>query len=157
MMRTVPSHSGHRLAPWHRRGVLLVGAVLLLTGLGWLALHYRAGLAAAAIDLPHPLETWALRLHGLAADFGLFMFGVLAAAHVPQGWRLSRRPRWAYQRNSGLLLCGLAVLLAASGYGLYYFAPEWFRPTLGWAHAAAGVAMAAALAWHHPRRSVARR
>jgi hypothetical protein len=157
MMRTVPAHSGHRLLPWHRQGLLLVGAVLLLTGLGWLALHYRGGLAAAADGLPHPLEAWALRLHGLAAYFGLFMFGILAAAHVPQGWCLSRRPRWAHQRASGVLLSGLAALLAASGYALYYFAPEWFRPTLGWTHAAAGLAMAAALAWHHPRRRTARR
>ena len=156
-MHSAAAHGGHRLTPWHRRGVLLVGAVLLLTGLAWLALHYRGGLAAAADDLPHPLEAWALRLHGLAAYGGLFMFGVLAAAHVPAGWRLSRRPRWARQRASGLMLSGLAALLATSGYALYYFAPEWFRPTLGWTHAAAGLAMAAALAWHQPRRSAGRR
>jgi hypothetical protein len=149
-------HAGQRLRPWQRQGVLLAGAVLLLTGLGWLALHYRGGLAAAVDGLPHPLEAWALRLHGLAAYVGLLMFGVLAAGHVPLGWRLSQRPRWAQQRASGLLLCGLAALLAASGYALYYFAPEWFRPTLGWTHAAAGLLMAAALVWHQPRRAARR-
>ena len=149
MSRTVhhpPHAASHHLARWHRLSVYGVGALLLATGLTWLGLHYLVG--AGTGELPHPLEAWSLRLHGLAAFAGLFMFGVVAAVHVPHGWRLSRRPRWAHQRRTGVLLCTLAAALAVSGYLLYYFAPESIRPSLGWFHAAIGVAMAAAVALH---------
>ena len=122
------------------------GAALLLSGGLWLAVHHTVG--AGAGELPHPLEAWAMRLHGLSAFAGLFVLGALAAAHVPQGWRWSQRPRWAGQRTSGLLLCGLAAALVATGYALYYFAPEAIRPGLGWAHAALGVAMALVVLRH---------
>lgn len=141
-----PYAAAHHLARWHRLSVYAVGALLLLTGLAWLALHYLTG--GGAGELPHPLEAWALRLHGLAAFGGLFVFGVIAAAHLPHGWRLSRRHRWAHQRRTGLMLCALAATLTLSGYLLYYFAPEAVRPSLGWIHAGAGVAMAFAMALH---------
>ena len=149
MIRTAAHHSTHHLARWQRLSVYAVGALLLATGVVWLALHYLVG--AGTGELPHPLEAWALRLHGLAAFAGLFMLGVIAAVHVPHGWRLSRRLRWAHQRGTGLTLCALAAALALSGYLLYYFAPEAIRPALGWLHTAVGVAMALLLALH--RRS----
>lgn len=142
----LPHAAAHHLAPWHRLSVYAVGALLLFTGLAWLGLHYVVG--AGAGELPHPLEAWALRLHGLAAFGALFMLGVLAAAHLPHGWRLSRRHRWAHQRRTGLALCVLAAVLVLSGYLLYYFAPEAIRPSLGWLHAGVGVAMALAVALH---------
>jgi hypothetical protein len=139
-------HPSHQFAPWQKLSVYTTGTLLLLTGGGWLAIHYLVG--AGTGELPHPLEAWTMRLHGLAAYAGLFLLGTVAAAHVPHGWRLGRRHRWAHQRRTGLTLCLLAAALAVSGYLLYYFAPEWIRPTLGWAHAAAGAAMALALALH---------
>ena len=82
-----------------------------------------------------------MRLHGLAAFAVLFAFGALAAAHIPQGWRLSHRVRWPQQRA----VRGGAVrprgLLALTGYLLYYFAPDAVRPALGWLHSALGAAM----------------
>jgi hypothetical protein len=137
-------HPAHRLVRWQRRALYTSGALLLATGLAWLVLHYGAG----AGELPHPLEAWSLRLHGLAAFAGLFVLGALAAAHVPQGWRLSQRRRWVGQRSSGVLLCALGALLASSGYLLFYFAPESVRPALGWAHAFVGLLMAVLIASH---------
>ena len=93
-----------------------------------------------------------MRLHGLGAFGGLFVLGALAAAHVPRGWRLGRRRRWAGQRRSGLAICMAGALLVLSGYLLYYFASEALRPALGWAHALVGVAMALMIAVH--RRGV---
>ncbi len=149
-------HVAHPLVPWQRAGVFAAGVVLLLTGCGWLALHYTVD--GGSGELPHPLEAWAMRLHGLGAQGALFLLGALAAAHVPQGWRLSQRPRWQGQRASGVGLCALALLLAASGYLLYYFAPEWLRPGLGWLHAVAGVLMALLLLLHrHGRQPRSRR
>ena len=148
-----PLHGGrhghqaaHRLVRWQRIALYASGTLLLVTGTVWLAVHYSVG--AGAGDLPHPLEAWSLRLHGLAAFAGLFMLGALAAAHIPQGWRLSQRRRWAGQRSSGVMLCVIGGLLALSGYLLFYFASEAVRPALGWAHAAIGLTMAALIASH---------
>ena len=144
MHRTSPH--AHRLVRWQRLALYLSGALLVVTGLVWLGVHYSVG--AGAGELPHPLEAWSLRLHGLGAFIGLFVLGALAAAHVPQGWRLSHRRRWAGQRNSGLGLCVIGGVLVLSGYLLYYFAPESVRPALGWVHSAAGVAMGLLVAYH---------
>ena len=145
----VHRHS-HRLVRWQRDALYLSGAVLLLTGCLWLAIHYSIG--AGAGELPHPLEVWSLRVHGLAAFAGVFVLGVLAAAHIPQGWRLSQRRRWVAQRRSGLWLCASGALLVLSGYALFYFAPEAARPAMGWAHAVIGTVMALLIASH--RRGV---
>lgn len=148
-----PAHRASHFAPWHRRYLYSVGALLLLTGIGWLALHYSV--AGGADELPHPIVTWVIRLHGLAAEAALFGFGIVAAVHLPHGWRASRRPRWVHQRPTGLLLCALALLVSLSGYLLYYFAPEWLRPSLGWGHSAVGSALVLGIAWH--RRGARRR
>ena len=134
------------MARWVWLGVCMCGAVLLLSGGLWLALHYSIG--AGAGELPHPLEAWSLRLHGLAAFAGMFVLGAVGAAHVPYGWRLSSRPRWGPQRGSGLMLCSLSGIMAATGYLLFYFAPETIRPALGWAHAFAGLLAAGVLLRH---------
>ena len=142
--------SVHRLVDWQRRVLFGSGAALLASGIGWLGLHY----GRSADALPSPVEAWGMRLHGLAAFAALFALGAVAASHVPQGWRLSHRLRWARQRASGLALCSLAVGAAVTGYLLYYFAPESVRPGLGWLHSALGTAMALLLAAHrrHPAR-----
>lgn len=140
------SPHAYRLVRWQRVALYLSGALLLLTGAVWLAVHYSIG--AGAGELPHPVEAWSLRLHGLAAFAGVFVLGVLAAAHIPHGWRLSQQRGWVAQRRSGLWLCGLGALLVFSGYALYYFAPEAVRPALGWGHASIGVAMGGLIASH---------
>ena len=140
------SPRAYRLARWQRIALYLSGTILLLTGAVWLAVHYSIG--AGAGELPHPVEAWSLRLHGLAAFAGVFVLGVLAAAHIPHGWRLSQRRDWVTQRRTGLWLCGLGALLVLSGYALYYFAPEAVRPALGWAHAGIGAAMGGLIASH---------
>ena len=146
MIGAVQTHAARHFSPWQRRSVYASGALLLFSGVAWLSLHYLLGGGAA--ELPHPFEPWLMKLHGLAATLGTLVLGAMAAAHVPQGWRLSRRHRWAHQRRTGLVLCALAITLVFSGYLLYYFAPEWLRPGLGWAHTAAGLVMAAALTLH---------
>lgn len=135
----------HRLVRWQRLALFGSGTTLLLTGAVWLVLHYSVG--AGGGELPHPLEAWSLRLHGLAAFVSLFVLGVLAGVHIPRGWQLG----WAGQRRSGAWLCALAAVLVATGYQLYYFAPETIRPALGGMHAAVGAAMAA-LVLRHRRR-----
>ncbi len=143
----------HRIVPWQRRLLYGSGAVLLLSGLAWLAVHYSVG--GGTGELPHAAEPWLMRLHGLAMLVWLFSQGTLAAAHVPQGWRSTGRHRWAGQRNSGVMLCVSSGLLAATGYLLYYGAPEALRPTVGWLHSLVGVAIAVLLLTHR-RHAVSR-
>lgn len=138
--------STHRLDRWQRAALYTCTVLLLATGVLWLAVHY--GIGAGAGELPHPLEAWAMRLHGLAGFGALFVFGALAAQHIPHGWRMTARQRYASQRGSGLALCTFAALLALSGYALYYFAPEGVRPALGWAHAGIGLALGVLLLAH---------
>lgn len=155
-MRTVPAPPRktlahvHRLLRWQRLALYACGALLLATGGLWLVLHYSVD--PAETESSHPLEVWSLRLHGMAAFGGLFVLGVLAAAHIPHGWRLSHRRKWASQRLTGVTLCVLAGVLVLTGYLLYYFAPEAVRPALGWAHAVVGLMMALLIASH--RRGV---
>jgi len=132
-------HRAHRLVRWQRVMLYGTGAALLLSGAAWLAIHYSVG--AGSGELPHPLEAWCLRVHGLASFAALFVLGAMAAAHIPQGWRLTGRRRWSGQRRSGLLLCIGSGLLALTGYLLFYFAPENLRPALGWVHAGIGGAV----------------
>lgn len=139
-----------RQARRQRNAVDGVGAMLLLSGLAWLAVHY--GVGAGAGRLPHPAEAWLMRLHGLAAFAALLLLGAIAAAHVPAGWRITSEGGWPGRRGSGVVLCTLAGLLVLTGYMLYYFAPEPVRPALGWIHAAAGVGMAVVLGVHRYRR-----
>lgn len=143
----------NRLVRWQRQTLYVTGILLLFTGVLWLAVHYSVG--AGAGELPHPVEAWSMRLHGVAAFAALFLFGVLAAIHVPQGWRQTFHYRWAGQRNTGLTLCVLAAVLAVTGYMLYYFAPDPIRPSLGWIHAVAGVAMGGLILFHRRNRNAA--
>lgn len=141
------------LAVWQRRALYGAGIALLLTGALWLIVHYSVG--AGAGELPHPAEAWLMRLHGLAGFFALFVLGVLAALHIPRGWRVARHRRYRRQRSSGVALCVLGGLMALSAYLLYYFAPEGVRAALGWAHVAAGAAMGGVLAMHCKGNKVA--
>lgn len=135
------------LKRWQRRLLDGTGLVLLSSGAAWLVLHY----AIAGDGLPLPAEAWFIKLHGAAGFVALFVAGVLAAVHIPAGARMrSRRPAsWP----TGLALCACLGATVLSAYLLYYWAPEWLRPGLGWFHAGAGALMAAALPWHRPRRA----
>ena len=139
------------LRRWQYHLLYATAAILALSGIGWLAVHYLRG--AGADQLPHPLEPWLMRLHGAAGFAALFLAGLLAAAHVPQGWRMSTRSpnlrqRLTSQRHTGLALCLLGALGAAGGYLLYYFSPEPLRAPLGWVHAALGLALVLVLPLH---------
>lgn len=139
----------NRLRPWQRRLCDATGALLLASGAVWLVVHYAWG--AGAGELPHPLEAWTMKLHGLAAMASLFVLGLLSAAHVPHGWRLTRGAPRRGRRALGAGLVAAAALLAASGWLLYYLTPEPARPVVGGAHAAVGFAMALLLAAHRRR------
>jgi len=121
------------LPRWQRRTLLGAAASLLLTGVVWMPVHYLLG--AGAGELPHPVEPWLVRWHGLSAVVGVFAFGTIAAGHVGRGWTSRQR------RGSGLALCLLVSAAIISGYALSYLVPESWHPGAGWTHAVLGVAM----------------
>ncbi|HTP28223.1 MAG TPA: hypothetical protein VMK12_21540 [Anaeromyxobacteraceae bacterium] len=128
------------LLRWQRRTVYAAAGSLLLSGVAWLPVHYLWG--AGAGELPRPIEPWLVRWHAVSAVAGLFAVGVVAANHVSRGWHLRQR------RISGLAVCILVAVVAATGYALSYLVSEDWRPALGWGHAALGAVMTAAGVTH---------
>jgi len=132
----------------------LSGALLLLSGAGWLLSHYGLRASGAFGDMPRPAEVWWLRLHGAAVIGFLLAFGALLTIHVPHNWRRN------LHRPSGLFLVLCVGLLALSGYGLYYLVSDSGRAWISVLHWAVGLLAAAGLGVHivlAKRREKARR
>ena len=123
----------------HERLIYLAVAVLVLSGLVWLAGRY--GLRPDP-ELPHPLEAWALKLHGAAAMLGLLALGSVLPQHVRFAWRARRN------RMSGATILSLAGALIVTGYGLYYAADENLRPWISLGHWGSGLVLPAGMIWH---------
>ena len=132
----------NRLPRWLLSTLLVTGVLLLASGLLWDALHYFVGAGQSELAFPHPWEAPLMRLHGLAMIGFLFALGGLGPVHVPRGWRENRNTR------SGVMLISAAVILALSGYALYYWVSEATRGWVGIAHTAVGALMALALGVH---------
>jgi hypothetical protein len=96
----------------------------------------------------HPLESWWLRLHGLAAFASLVAIGSVFPVHARRGWQLRRN------RRTGVAMKLWLLLLAATGYALYYFASEANEARLPLTHWIAGLALPLAGLVHirHGRR-----
>ncbi len=97
-----------------RAVIFTVCGLLWFTGVIWLVLHYAFQRHNEFGDLPNPAEPALMRLHGLLAVAGVFLFGWLTAAHVTPRWSIGRN------RTSGLVLASCVVVLVVSGYALYY-------------------------------------
>lgn len=136
------------LPRWLRWTLYLTTAVLFVTGVLWLAVHF--GLKqGGANDLPHPAEPWILRAHGLAMMVGLFVYGSLLRAHMVNAWKLRRN------RNTGLLVVTVLAVLTITGYMLYYVGGETTRPIISIVHWAIGLVIGGLLPFHvwHGRRN----
>ncbi len=128
-----------RLSRRHELWVYGTGAVLSLSGIGWLICHYLLPTPTAG---PHPLEVWWLRLHGAAVVGFLITLGTLLPAHVVYGWR------HRMNRGSGIPMLAAAALLGLSGYGLYYLVDDRLRSWTSTLHWIVGLAATALLALH---------
>ena len=146
-------HINLRLERWHRRCVHAVGAALLLSGLAWLLARYFMRPVSQFGESIHPLEPWAMKVHGGAAMLTLFFLGSLMNGHI-------RRALNA-QRNlaSGWAMIGTLAMLVATGFGLYYIAGESDRPLWSVMHWVPGLALGLLFALHIAlgRRTSARR
>jgi len=129
--------------------IFSAGALLWLSGVVWLALHYGFAQRSAFGPLPNPWEPGVMRVHGLLAVAGVFLLGWITAGHVTERWRNRAR------RFSGLVLTTSAAVLILSGYALYYTTGSPHEVT-AFAHEALGVAVLIAALAHWWRRRAAR-
>lgn len=115
-------------------------ALLLASGVLWLVAHHLLPLPEFAAR--HPLEPWAMRLHGGATLFGLAVFGSLWGDHVLPAWKQGRH------RAHGGALALFWLCLILTGYGLYYLADETARALASNSHIALGTMLVIGLAVH---------
>ena len=130
-----------RLPAWQRRVVYASFAVLALTGLGWLGVHFLVaqsddGLAHSAAKL------WAIRAHADAALCTLVMVGSLMPHHMRAAWHMRKN------RASGALVAGVMLLLALTGYAISYAPEGLVRQWSAWSHWAVGAAVPLLLLAH---------
>ena len=132
------------LGLWHRRWVYLALAAAWGTGALWVFAHYGLVANNEFGATRHPVEAWALKLHGAAAFFFLVALGSMFAQHIPRAWYLKRNVA------SGICALVACAFLVATGYGLYYFALDDTHALVSMAHWIVGLA-AIGLFWIHLR------
>lgn len=123
--------------------------LLAITGVAWLVVDFSV--SQELLDY-HALrwQAWVLKLHGGAAYLALIGFGSVLARHVARGWFLRRN------RISGVTLISLMVVLALSGYMLYYIAGEESREWTSLVHWLCGALGCLAFPLHLWSRTKAR-
>ena len=119
----------------HRRLVYAVLAVLFLSGCEWTLIDW------GETALP-PGKPMLMTIHGAAAMIALVLVGAMLPAHVPVGWAIRRN------QSSGAGTLAAWLLLAVTGWLLYYAGDEWLRHAASVLHLAIGFALPAALAAH---------
>ena len=125
-----------------RWAVYITAAGLWASGALWLVAHYFLIRQGEYGPETSPAEPWSLDVHGGFAMASLWIAGLLWGVHVLRGWR-SRRRRW----SGGLLLCILLVL-AVTGYLLYYLGDEGLRAIASLVHWVVGLLLLPLFLWH---------
>ena len=129
------SHLQIRFSPDHKRTIYTVFLLLWLSGALWLAFHYFLRVPGDFGLQAHPLESWWLRLHGLAAFAALVVIGSVLPVHARRAWQLKKN------RRSGLSMKIIFFWLGGTGYALYYFASEANETWLPLLHWSVGLAL----------------
>jgi hypothetical protein len=123
-----PTRSPALLSARRRRLVYALLGGLWASGGAWLVLRYFMQRDGEFGPTPHPLTAVMLTIHGAFAMAALAVLGFVWGVHVVPAWRRGHR------RVTGIALVALFVLLAASGYGLYYLGGENARAATSLVH-----------------------
>lgn len=129
-------HIRFKLERWQRRCVYGAGMALLLSGAAWLVARYFMRPVSQFGESIHPLEPWAMKLHGAAAMAVLFFVGSLLNLHIRRALRAGRN------LVTGWAMIATLLFLTVTGYGLYYLAGETDRPLWSLLHWAVGLGVA---------------
>ena len=135
-------HVNLRLERWHRRCIYASFLVLLASGAAWLVARYFLRPVGQFGEAIHPLEPWAMKVHGAAVMAMLFFLGSLMNSHIRRALKSGRNVA------SGWGMIVTMALLVATGFGLYYLAGEADRPRWSLVHWAVGLGLAALFAAH---------
>jgi hypothetical protein len=130
------------LSTRHERWIHVALIFVYVTGIAWMSLHYGVNRGSALEDGWRIAETWTLRAHGAAAMAALIAFGSVLAIHIPSAWKLERN------LLSGISMLAAVVLLAVTGWLLYYAPGESARAWSSYVHMAVGFAGPLVLLWH---------
>ena len=142
----------NRLPQWHRWAIYALTALLVASGLGWLAVAYVFAPAGEPRPAPHDWAGPLMTVHGVCAYAALLVYALVGQVHMRTGWQVPSL------RSAAFWLSAMIVVLAITGVGLYYVSSESAVPLLRWAHVAAGLALPGWLVLHILRgRRVARR
>lgn len=131
-----------RLPRWVRLFVYGSAAATWVTGVLWLVFHHYVRREGPFGPEASPLEHGWLALHGAAAFLILWALGLIWISHVRRGWS-GLRNRW-----NGRTLTMALVVLAASGWGLYYLGDELWRERLSLLHWGLGLGLGLGLPFH---------
>lgn len=131
-----------RFAAPHKHFLYSVFSLLWLSGALWLLFHYFMRVDSEFGPAPHAAEIWCLRLHGLLVFAALLALGSVLPVHAQRAWQLKKN------RRSGLMMKGLFLWLAITGYALYYFASDSNENWLPLLHWGAGIGLPLMLLLH---------
>jgi hypothetical protein len=144
-MRHAPYH--HRPAPirlpaWQERGVYASTALLLVSGVLWLWLHFFMRVAGEFGERPNPFEHVCLQVHGGVAMLMLLVAGSVFPLHMRRAWQVRKNT------ISGLAVTGLLALLIVSAYALYYLETRSTHDWISAVHWIAGLLFVLVLGAH---------
>lgn len=132
-----------------RHSTYVVGGGLWLSGCIWLVLHLFFQTPTQFGAEPHVWEPPLLLIHGVLGVPALYLLGWISARHALDGWRMARR------RLTGGIISSVLVILALSGFGLFFVTGDAVRTTVALLHEILGVAcLVPALAHWHTRPAV---
>ncbi len=131
-----------KLSKYQRIWIYSTFSVLFVTGSIWFILHTLEMRHNDSAPWLSTREITMLKIHGGAAMIFLVLLGTLIPIHIRRG--LGKKENVP----SGFGVIGAMLLLAVTGYGLYYFGDEHARSLTSSVHTFLGLASPFVLAWH---------
>jgi hypothetical protein len=125
----------NQLGLFHRRALYGVIGILLATGVIWAVVHYWPAQLGIDEHAALALNATLMKVHGAGAMVFLVLAGSLVPGHVPAGLRSQ------LNRTSGIAMMAALVLLAATGYLLYYAGSDTLREAASVVHLVAGLVL----------------
>ena len=135
-------HPNLRIERWHRHWVFGSLFVVFASGTAWLVARFFLRSASQFGESIHPLEPYAIKIHGAAAMLLLFFVGTLLNGHIRRALKARRN------LATGWTMIVTLALLVLTGFGLYYLAGEGDRTLWSGMHWIVGLIASTAFIVH---------